>query len=298
MNTEKLFLVKDSEMNFDFCMTEEHSEYCLQYVLFSRLIQEIQQLFSAFQFNLQQLEDYCIVYYNDKVISKKTGQSIVPIEINVLTVNIISAGKSLVETIELFLKNYMSDIASDFKKNSLSEKYDSNFNYRFGLFLRNFSQHGHLCICNSSDGGFAFDIDQILCTPHYNFNNAMEKELQNINNEVLEKYGKIPTLSYVKVMEQYTLSIYEIYVQYYAFIKDKVSEWNVGIQSMLKDNPDYIIVSNEALEGAVPFDLADDGGVSIFYSSDNFWNMYIDFQKEAKNYLKEYKRIIERESIK
>lgn len=111
------------------------------------------------KFNIEQLEDKCTINSNDEIFSEKTEKIVDSITINALTINIFSVGKNLIDYIESFCKVNIPDKYKDLKENILSKRYDGVFSYRLGLFLRNYSQHGHLPV-SVHVGKCCFDLNQ------------------------------------------------------------------------------------------------------------------------------------------
>ncbi len=124
------------------------------------------------------------------------------ISVNSHIINIISAGRTLIESMECYIKNN-SDIG-DAKQKYLDyyhNTYDSSFAYRFLIRLRDYSQHGHLPV-SSTGNNYYFDLIQISNKPHYNHNKTFETQMKSIIDEILEKYHNTPTISLTETLAE------------------------------------------------------------------------------------------------
>ena len=82
--------------------------------------------------------------FDDRIFAKR-GETVDVIQINALLCNAVSAGRTLIESMEKFDEFYISKDKS-FKKNFISKAYDQYSEYKIVDFLRNYMQHGHIPI--------------------------------------------------------------------------------------------------------------------------------------------------------
>lgn len=260
------------------------------FVSFAENMQGIKQLFELFEFNLKQMEQYCAMFYSDMLI-KKDGKRASFIEVNALLINIISAGKTLTEAMETFLKTELGEEkAVEFKNSCLSKKYDEVFAYRFLLYLRNFAQHGNLPVSKKLNGRFCFDLAQILSTEHIKVGPAIKKSMESIYQEIVETYKGEPCIAFTATLDSYTLTVTEIYYCFWKTIEEDVQAISSHIQQILADFPELIYRGEEMLDGVVIYDIEEDGMMHFFWAEDNLWNAYVDCKKQAKNAMLYFKK--------
>lgn len=272
-------------------MDENIRFYLKKFVSFSEALQNVHQCFEIFIFNLDQIDRYCTMYYNDEVIKKSDGNVIGFIEINALFINVISAGKTLVDRIENFFKTEVEEMRSkEFKANYISKKYDEIFSYRFSCFLRNFAQHGNLPVSKKPDGRFCFDLMQILTTSHIKASASIELSMQKVAQEIIEKYKHEPCIAFTYTIDAYSLAVIELYYSFLKEIEKDCNEFYHTVQNILTENPQLIIHEPEMLKGMVVFDIEKDR-LHIFTPHDNFQNMFIDYKKQAKEKVKFFRKI-------
>lgn len=294
MDTQKRLLVENiPELPDELMILEidKETKLCLKkYLSYSETLQNIHQLFEVYLFNLNQIDDFCTMYYNDEIIRNYDGKEVGFIEINALLINVISAGKTLVEGIEKFIKTEISEErAGKFKKEYISKKYDDVFSFRFLYYLRNFAQHGNLPVSKSLGGTFCFDLSQIMATLHIPTSPSIKQSMEQVARDIVEKHKSEPRIAFTYTLEMYNLTIVELY---YSFIKEIEEESYAHynkIQQILKETPE-LIIREGGLKDMVVFELEDDY-LHMFSSKDNLRNMHVDYKKEAKEKVKYFNRI-------
>lgn len=296
MNTEK-FINLEQPFSVQLPMSEEHSNLCYTYILISQYIKNIQQLFLVFQVNLDQLEDYCILYYNDRAEVRNPTEELDLIKLNALTVNIVSAGKSLVEMIEILTTKYITDDKADFKKQFISKKYDDSFSYRFMYFIRNFAQHGHLPVSQDEDGKLFFDLYEILDTPDFD-KKAFGRELEKYKQQIIKQCKASPHLAYVHTMDEYVQIVHEIYAAYYEYICKDVKELDEVVYSVLQEHPEYIAKEPKEMAGLIPVYMDEEDVVHFFHSEDRMLFFFNRCMEEAGQALQRYSQKNEKVSLK
>lgn len=295
MDTQKYFMVEnllDFPNEIEIPEIDEKIQlYLKRFVSFSETLQNVHQFFEVFLFNLEQMDHFCIMYYNDEVIRKSDGKKVDFIEINALFINVISAGKTLIDKIDNFFKTEVDEIrAKEFKNNYLSKKYDDIFSYRFLLFLRNFAQHGNLPISRQPDGKYCFDLIQILATIHMKVSDQIKKSMQNVAQEITEKYMHEPCVALTYTIDTYSLTVVELYYCFLKEIEKDCNDYYHTVQNILKENPQLIISKSNMLKDMVVFDY-EDGILHFFSSHDNIKNTFIDYKNQAKEKMKFFSKI-------
>lgn len=294
MNTEKFITAKQINMPIEnihiAILNDKELEIIEFHIELTRHIQEIQQLFQVFRFNLKSiLNDYTLMNSGNIIRNKHfTIEFTDYIVINALVINYISSGKTLIESLESCIKyNYGENSKQyrDFKSDCLNKTYDDRFSYRFLTRLRDFSQHGHLPI-HIDNGKCSFNINQILSTPHFNHNKTLKNQMEVIKQEILLKYGDISHIAFTMSIAEYNMCILSIYRNFLSFIEPLLVESNKSIYSLFKSRPDIITHSDDFHDDLVFYKVTDDS-IHVFSANDNSINMFENFKNEAENVLKE-----------
>lgn len=147
MNTRNYISFDKSEMNFT-SLPEESEQISQRYMEFAQHIRELDQLYRMMIFNLENIFERFTLNFDDRVFTKN-GEVVDPIKLNAMLGNAISSGRTLIESMEVCDKAYISE-AGNFKKYFIAPVYDECPDYRIVDFLRNYMQHGHVPV--SYDG--------------------------------------------------------------------------------------------------------------------------------------------------
>lgn len=252
----------------------------------------VHQLFEVLLFNLEQINDFCTMYYGDDVLRKKDGKGASLIEINALLINVISAGKALVDGMERFIKTEIGKQRFvEFKTAYISKKYDDVFSYRFLYSIRNYAQHGYLPVSRTFDGKFCFDLWQIKETQHIGFSQSMKDSMESVIQEITEKFNDEPRIAFTYTLDSYTLAVVELYYSFLKEIEADSGEQHDKVQMILKENPELILHEPKELEGAVVFDYdAETRGLHLLIIGEGLKNRLVELKKQAKEKLLFYKR--------
>ena len=203
VDTEKYILIDDNlDKELDgvkyMGSLDDRIHYIMDYIEITRHLQEIYQWFDIFNYNLQCIKE-SVDHHNS-------------IAINSNMISLLSAGKNLVDSLEICMKNNNVEKYDEFKRQCLSKEYDSCFSYRFLIKLRNFTQHSHIPIsCLEND--ICLDLRQIYNTPHYNFNEKLKKEVYVLIKEI-ESNNENSLLSLPLTVISYVQSVYRIYKRF------------------------------------------------------------------------------------
>jgi len=271
----------------------------------TRHLQELNQLFHVFRFNLLNMRDLFTLTFSDSLI-RNDQLNFVPnktepflekkehmieindkIAINALTINFISSGKTLSKSIETLIEN---DFCEEFSapkgldKAWLNKIYDNDFNYRFLVHLRDFAQHGHLPV-SVTDNKFGFDLGQILGTPHFSHNSTRKKQFESIANQIIGR-SDYPRLTFTYHIAGYNLTITKMYVDFLRKIKSTISASKKEIDSLISRYPDNVILTPDKSSGLFVFMLEEDDWHTISIDGDVL-KMHNDFLRKAKKVLHE-----------
>ena len=139
----------------------EHEQILRRYLSMSQHICELDELYSMMVFNLENMFEKFSLQFDDRIFAKR-GETVDVIQINALLCNAVSAGRTLIESMEKFDEFYISKDKS-FKKNFISKAYDQYSEYKIVDFLRNYMQHGHIPI-HYDEEKIYLDLSEILCS--------------------------------------------------------------------------------------------------------------------------------------
>ncbi len=254
MDTEKIVVLKNTENVTTHDLSEEFITIVCDYVEINRHVQEINQLFDVFQFNIERL----MVTYeicSDDCFNRKTEFETDYtdfVAINAFMMNIISAGRSLVDALDICMVNAYGEKSDKYNDYKLcrSAVYDGKFAYRFFYHLRNFAQHNHLLI-STEDNFCYFDAAQILDTPHYKANKKMWDELESICSEIRERYKDNFRISLSLCLIEYIAGVAERYKVFWEYIKDRLFELKGEIDKALEQEPEILEHGNEKFNGYI-----------------------------------------------
>ncbi len=287
MDTER-FITSKYFNDIDNIILAEFSEVELNYIEhhieLTRYIQEINQLFKVFRFNLKNMLNCYTLMITDRI---ERTEHIPPgfddfIAINSLTINYISSGKILIESLRNCVEICCGTNSDEFKyfKNELLQKtYDSCFNYRYIIRLRDFSQHCHLPI-SYQNGLCCFDLTQIINTPHFNHNKTLEKQLREIESDIISTYGDAPRLSFTLTLAEYNLEVTTIYKSFLSLMKNEVHLSEKRISELIDLRPEIITYCTDFKEGVVCYKV-DNNMLHLFNVTDSSMIMFNLFEKEA-----------------
>lgn len=273
---DKLFIPK---------INDNEKEIFNIYIELTRHIIELNKLFHIYRCNFNMLHSHFEMYTNDLIKEKKTNtnEESTYIQINTLTINLISSAKTLVESIETFFKvNQYSEKAKNFKKSILSQVYDTVFPYRFLLQLRNYSQHGHLPLCIEKNRVY-FDPYEIVVTPHYKMTGLVKKEILILQEDIYKIYRTHTRISFTITIAEFNTKVTEIY---FKFIRDSlpiVITYDEKVKKIIKRHPELIIKSGK-FKNMVIYDYIDQM-FHMFSTKSNDVDMIKEFKSEAKDIL-------------
>ncbi|MBQ7295461.1 MAG: hypothetical protein IJW86_04625 [Clostridia bacterium] len=289
MDTEKMFLTDDGFNLVCEELAEEDLKTARHFIEITRHMQEIHQLFLIFKKDIDDLQSEYVLKNNGNVFREQNpaNSGADYISVNSHIINIISAGRTLIESMECYIKNN-SDIG-DAKQKYLDyyhNTYDSSFAYRLLIRLRDYSQHGHLPV-SSTGNNYYFDLIQISNKPHYNHNKTFETQMKSIIDEILEKYHNTPTISLTETLAEYVVKLLAIYKMFWYQTENELTEACAKFQTVVSGYPDNIIKGQEGLNGLFIYDVVD-GNAHVVDPNDKPDEMVTRFKSEAEDNFEEY----------
>lgn len=293
MDTEKFFL-PDEGFNFDCgALSENDLKISRQFIETTRHLREIRYLFMVFINNIENLNKKYVLTSNGNVFcgQEQAMNDDDYIAINAYIINIISAGRTLVESMECYIK-YNPNLEDDKKQiytDFYHTTYESSFAYRFLIRLRDYSQHGHLPV-SSEKNNYYFDLIQIVDKPHYNHNKALKGQMKNIIDEILNKYHNTPTIALTETLVEFTVKLLSIYKMFWYQTEGELTEAYSKFQNVILYHPENIITGEDNLSGLFVYDKID-GVLHCIDPNDNAQDMFISFINEAESVYNKYEEI-------
>ena len=215
----------------------EHEQILRRYLSMSQHICELDELYSMMVFNLENMFEKFSLQFDDRIFAKR-GETVDVIQINALLCNAVSAGRTLIESMEKFDEFYISKDKS-FKKNFISKAYDQYSEYKIVDFLRNYMQHGHIPI-HYDEEKIYLDLSEILETTHLKMNTNLKRMLQKAKKDLLE-YGVADTrLCCVPLFYKYFLLIHRLYRAFYSYAEYTLMQIGEEKRKLLQDHPEYV----------------------------------------------------------
>ncbi len=298
MNLETNILVEKLNINVDEIqipnLSDEEKSLVEKYIEITRHIKEIDQLFHIFRFNVKNTLSHYKLHSNDTIESKvdTNFEESDYIIINAYVINIISSGKTLIESIEIFMKENIGEDSEkyiNFKLEYLSKIYDDIFSYRFLMRIRDLSQHGHLPLCIDFNNQYCFDLDNLLSTPHFNHNKKIKGEMENIREDIYNKYSDNPKIMFTRTLAEFNFAIIKIYMGFLDSIEADIFDHIGKINCLLKTRPDIVHVSDDFLNGYIFYDIINNS-LQCFDSKDDSEKMFLEFKQNILLILKKEER--------
>lgn len=242
-------LDKNEDVRFP-SLPEEHERLFRRYIEESRHFYETMQLYRMMRFNLSEIFSYYELNFDDTILAK-IGGTVDILAVNALLGNAVSTAHTLIESMEIYDKVYVSDEAL-FKKYYISKCYDEYFTYRFTGFLRNYMQHGHIPV--SYDGKrIFFQLSEILEVSHLKINRHLRSQLEVVEQELTDYNVKESRLAVVPVLYEYFLLIHRLAIEFLRFVKPYFIEHAGEVRKILSENPDYMVnCQGEKFVGVYP----------------------------------------------
>ena len=238
MNTRTFVQLDSQEKEYYYeKLPVEHETVFRSFIEEERHFQEITQLYQMMLFDLEQIFLNFNLSFND-VVMPVQGQEMSIVNLNALFRNAISSARSLIDSIDVYDQVYVSE-ENLFKNNYISRAYDEYFSYKLVDYLRNYYQHGHVPV--SFDGSrIYFQMSEILDVSHMKVNKKLEKQLKDIQEELVD-YGAMDTrLAVVPTLYEYFLLIHALAYEFFNFINFYRQERFDQVKNLLLSHPEYI----------------------------------------------------------
>lgn len=297
MDLEKTIVLKNEEKLTCQELDDGFIAVVRDYTEVNRHLQEMNQLFEIFRFNIERLFESYEVQRDDHIIRRDGFHTDHTnfIAINSFITNIISSGRSLVDSIDSCMRNSYGKGSPNYKKFEAEWKhriYQGSFTYRFFYDLRNFSQHNHVPV--SVDGNFCcFDVTQILNTPHFESKKEVRAELDKIQREIKEKYKDIFHLSLSYSLLQYISDVSELHKGLWVSIKDILFGLKEMIDNVIAVDPEILKHNNPLFDGYILYTIPETEGWHAFcpytdtdtYYDDHLREAEVFYEKSHRNYI-------------
>lgn len=285
MNARNYISFGESEKNFT-SLPEEHKRVFQRYMEFAQHIRELDQLYRMMNFNLENIFEQFTLNFDDRVFTKN-GEPVDPIKLNALLGNAISSGRTLIESMEVCDKAYISEEGA-FKRNFISPVYDECPDYRIVDFLRNYMQHGHVPV--SYDGQKIFlNLSEILDVTHMKINAGLNRFLGEAEKQLLS-YGAMETrLSCVIFFYKYFLMVYKLYHAFYSYASYDIEKIYEDRQKLLQEHPEYVYATGGEL--VVPVYLDELGQLHGFLADEDYEGMIKQNIAYAQERLQDYIKV-------
>lgn len=292
MDTEKTFMLhnRGPELSFTELSPDERS-IANNHVEITRHLQEIHQLYLMFQYSLDCIDSNYLLM-NDGKVMKNSEPAISEedfIAINAMVNNLISAGRTLVESMECYVREGYPKDDPDRKEymDFYHKMYDSSFPYRFLIRMRDYSQHGHLPV-NQNDAWYGFDLYQVLNKPHFKHNGLIKQQLENAVREVMDVYGDIPKLSLAMTLAEFTAYLLAIYHHFWVLVEPALFVSEKKFKVLIANHPENVNVVGEENVSLFIYDVENDGLAHVVFTDDDASQMLSMFKAEAKEVADRY----------
>ena len=244
MNTRIFVKFDEDEQRYVFGeLPTEDEQLFRNCIEISRHFQEITQLYEMMVFDLDLIFQHYDLQFDDRVFPL-CGRENKILHINALIGNAVSAARSLVESMDVFDREYI-DSAGRFKTNYISRMYDECFSYRFVDFMRNYLQHGHVPISFDGEKIF-FQLSEILDVSHMKINANLKGLMKNIEQELFEHGDMNARLTVVPILYEYFLLIYTLVHEFFKYAKWTFIDQFHKVQEVLVKHPEYISLECES----------------------------------------------------
>lgn len=294
METQQTFYLNDgfssppySELKEDDLKTVE------KYVELTRHLEEIHELFLVFKFNLDSfISRYRVtssgkVYRDDKLADTYDDY----IAINSLVISIISAGKTMVESMYAYTKANYGEESQEFAKlhGFTANVYDQVFPYRLLMRLRDYAQHGHLPISHNR-GWYGFEATSFVKKPHFDHNRKFLDEMSAAIQEVSEKYGDSFKMSLADMLAQYTPNFLSVCRFFWNEIEADLLKTEESFRSVVAAYPENIFAREECPPGFFSYNLVDQN-LDVAFLGDSTGILIRSYKKEEEMVCEEYEMI-------
>lgn len=284
MNNEIVYTISKETIIDDIPQLKVDQQEILEtHVELIREIQNIYNHFHLFYYNIQVLHNNFDINGADSYTIKSHCPQNTKLfhGVNAQVVNCISSGKSMVEVIQghSIIKSKMQPF--------ISSIYDNNFHYRFVIRMRDLCQHGHLPL--GYDGRkFFFDFFSLPQVTHYNWNSSIKREMDNIAEEIISKYGMNPRIAVINQISGFTVQLIAIVEKYFSEILFSLEDSVKDLENLLMLVPG--LEMERSVFGRVVVLFADNKGERQAFSNGDYKSIVLQFQTEMQHLLEKESR--------
>ena len=274
-------------------LDEEEQKLIEDYIDFTRRLLEIDTLFYRYRTDVALLLSCYELNSNDMLIKNEAlnVDESDYIVINTLTINCISAAKTLQEAMEKLLGKHDTDTLDVFRKDVSSKIYDKSFSYRFLIRLRDFSQHGYLPVNVEENNSCSFDLKTILEAPYFTHNAKMRAEMRRIVDEVFEKAGDFVRLSFTRTFAEFNMQVIHLYSGFLNVVDGLLSTYRGNLMDLIQAKPEIVLDTDDLLRGLIVY--TQDGEVHAFSPQDNPIRGHEEHKDEVKRIVKEEEKYLD-----
>lgn len=292
MDTEKLLIPNSTLDSISFFeLSPKALVFAKSYVELTRHLQEIHDLYLVFMYNLHSMTDTYSLWNDEtfRVNGSLSSSEQDFIAINALTSNILSSGKTLIDSMRSFVQEHYSETESariqydEFCK----ETYDSSFSYRLLIRLRDYTQHGHLAV-NSDNGIYFFNLKLILDKAHYNHNKTLAQELKGLSDEILQKFDDIPRFFVSFTIAEYISQLLSIYNYFWELNISMINKRCDLFLEFASSMPENCICQENSANRFFIYEVLDSTAHVVDVDA-TAKNTYQNFAREAHDISLEYK---------
>lgn len=277
-------------------LTEQEHTLLANHVALTRDIIEANQLFEVFYFNLLSMRNSFVFNMNDTVVKTDYCPDYDSdfVAVNSLVINLISSAKTLTEFLRETANRWLGN--SENKDDKYKDKYnlyvsgvyDSSFNYRFLINLRNYMQHGYLPV-SFREGRYSFDVNQILDTPHFDIKGQLKTDIENFISKLEIPGENIACMSLTLSIADFAVRVTDIYKNFLFYIKKCVQTSYNDVKKLIKAKPSIVCDYHEGFKGCIIYDK-DEHRYHAFHSKDNPNKMMSTYEKRVSDVYKDEKQ--------
>ena len=264
------------------CITGSDADFFQYYVDLTHDVQEIWQLYLAYDSQLKEMQNNDLINIADNNRSKgREGDIVDKLTANNLTNSMVAAGNMLIEHIDRLTKNLGFDEIYEFSRKWLED----NPSYLWLSIMRHYSSDGHFPLSINKEGWCYYDI----ATIEYELKGESNLELlecMDFFKESFEQAKMNQTCVYhYDIIRNYMLCIAQKLNKYYEIIKDVLERDYNKMEELINTHPELVIQDGK-FENHVVYILNDEEEMHAYRKDSDIMMDYYKFAKEAEKHLK------------
>lgn len=277
-------------------LNENDHTLLVNHVALTRDVIEANQLFEVFYFNLLSMRNSFMFNMNDTIVRTEYCPDYASdfVAVNSFVINLISSAKTMTEFLRETANRWLgnskntNDKYKDKYNVYVSGIYDSSFNYRLLINLRNYMQHGYLPVSCVEDR-YSFDVKQILDTPHFGIKGQLKTDIENFIKKLEIPGETIACMSLTLTIANFTVIVTDIYRKFLFYIKKCILLSHNEVKKLIDTNPSIVCDYHEGFNGYIIFDY-DGDRLHAFSSKDNPNNMISAYEKRSADIYNDEKK--------